>query len=1144
MPQDQSPWDDGAGFWRSGDGQRSDGRPSGSSNGDRGSRADRSSGSRAANNGRDEPRARHSPRAANGAGREGRGGRFSNTADDLRNRLGIRGSAAGRARPDADKRLPGEELWQDPAGRRRPAGSAAANGAGRRARAANGGQAGWDGGPTQAWQDPDAGRNGYRGTRRAGGRAAAGLGETGAGARNGRTAVRDRNAGPGELGWGGGEDQRGPASLRSRVSDLRGGRRGGGSGPGGPGGRDGGPGNYHGEPLSGGQRFKRWLLYGRWWRHWTWKKAVAVLGGGLAAFFLLGIIGVYILYRMTPIPDATTEVASWQSSNVYLVSGKLLGTFENSGQSRQLLTAAQIPAVMTEAMTAAEDRNFYTEGGISVSGLVRSAYDDLLGSGTLQGGSTITMQYAKNYYSGVNTGQNASTKIKEIFIAMKLAHEKSKPYIMTNYLNTVPFGPTEYGLGAAAEAYFNVDLTKPHAALTIGQAAMLASMPNAPGVFNPDPKAGADYLALVARWKYVLHNMLRDGNISQQQYNATVKAFPKLTPAANTNGWTGYKGYLMQMVEQEMEAPRSFGGYGLTDHQLHTGGYKITTTLSLAKVDALARSINAEKAAMDAQAAAGNGSRFPSYDRIGSVLENAKTGAIVAVYGGPGYGVKHCLRYSCQYNSAEAPEPVGSSFKPYVLSTAVNEYMSVFTSRLNGYSPIAIPVYPVTPTTEHMLSLLKPPPGASFGSIGFEYQDNRYFVFNEKSENMGPLAVNVAAARSSDAAFMDLAHRDGVDAIIQMAQQFGVGESPFNQNCPTGGTVQQMTACSDLTGKNELQQLFSTNTSICHAQTCGSPQITLGEGPLTAVEQATTFATLADDGVYHSPHVIAKVQQGTTVLPSDVITRIVLSPGAAADVDWALSFDNNYGLGTAQSNVPFRRGGVIGKTGTLGVDVNSSQAWFIGATPKQYALSVGLYTEEGNGTTQILNNLPYIGGTPGSQGGGWPATIWNNFMEAEFGTQSWVPVNQVFPTVNSYPFVPWIQVGAKKPASRMCKPGHHRNCTCPQGGQQCGNPNPNPNPGPTCGHGHGLQPCGNPSPTPTCGQFGQQPCFTPTPTPTPTPPVSPSPTCFPPGPCSTPSPGTIGAGEAASVRASPLTAAAAVVAAEDRAAVAGVPLLA
>ena len=121
---------------------------------------------------------------------------------------------------------------------------------------------------------------------------------------------------------------------------------------------------------------------------------------------------------------------------------------------------------MTQAMAAAEDRDFYTEGGISVPGLVRSAADDLFGSGNLQGGSTITMQYAKNYYNDVNTGRNLTTKMKEIFVAMKLGHQMSKPWVMTSYLNTVPFGPTTYGLGAAAENYFNVNLTKPGTTLT------------------------------------------------------------------------------------------------------------------------------------------------------------------------------------------------------------------------------------------------------------------------------------------------------------------------------------------------------------------------------------------------------------------------------------------------------------------------------------------------------------------------------------------------------------------------------------------------------------------------------------------------------------------------------------------------------
>ena len=103
-----------------------------------------------------------------------------------------------------------------------------------------------------------------------------------------------------------------------------------------------------------------------------------------------------------------------------------------------------------------------------------------------------------------------------------------------------------------------------------------------------------------------------------------------------------------------------------------------------------------------------------------------------------------------------------------------------------------------------------------------------------------------------------------------------------------------------------------------------------------------------------------------------------MSKAAAADVDWALSFDNNMAGGTAYGSVPFRRGDVIAKTGTLGSGANASEAWFIGATPEQYALSVALFTNDPG--IQNLDNLPTINGTPGSQGGGWPATIWNDYM--------------------------------------------------------------------------------------------------------------------------------------------------------------------
>src|SRR5260370_530718 len=100
-------------------------------------------------------------------------------------------------------------------------------------------------------------------------------------------------------------------------------------------------------------------------------------------------------------------------------------------QSRWLLRTARPPQVMTQAVVAAEARHFYTEGGISIPGIFRAAYQDLFGSGGLQGGSTITEQYAKNSYASIGTSQSITTKIKEIFVAIKLAHARSKSWIMT-----------------------------------------------------------------------------------------------------------------------------------------------------------------------------------------------------------------------------------------------------------------------------------------------------------------------------------------------------------------------------------------------------------------------------------------------------------------------------------------------------------------------------------------------------------------------------------------------------------------------------------------------------------------------------------------------------------------------------------------
>src|SRR6266568_2280524 len=781
-------------------------------------------------------------------------------------------------------------------------------------------------------------------SRDAAGQAAGGGTRSGAG--NGQHRGRgpaDRGmtngAGPGQAGpqWQVGQD---PEGRQGRASRRRGGGpnvsgeyagpgaanasagprgAGGGNGYAGPGG-PGGPGGDGGRP----PRAK-----GSWWRRWTWRKALAVLAAVCAVVMVMAVTVVAVAYSRTPLPTAASEAALQQSSVVYFSNGKnQVGTF-STGTNRQMLAPAQIPQVLKDAVIAAEDRHFYTEGGVSPTGIVRAAYQDLTG-GQFQGGSTITQQFARNYYSTIGTSQTLSRKLKEIFVAIKLAHSVSKESILTQYLNTIYLGDNAYGVGAAAQTYFG----KPASKLNIAQSAMLAAMINEPGFFDPTPHTPG-YAPLVARWKYVLTNMVRDGAITQQQLVKAGAKFPKIVKGPRNNGWTGYRGYIMQAVETELETR-----YHYTSRQIFTGGLKIVTTFSQPLMRALYQTVEQKKREM-----AAGGRALPRYAHIGAVLQQPRTGAILAMYGGPNYGLtgRRCRRIECQYNMAlQSRNQVGSSFKPYVLATAVSQGMNVKTSVLNGFAPIWIP--PDSTLADRMTLSSQSKPADPVG----------WYNLPDPAENYGPITTAKAAAVSSNTAFADLAHRVGTRNVVKMAKRFGVNAKLSGLNNEVGGVG-----------------------------------MALGQASLTVAEQANTFSTFAAGGVDTTQHVISKITSPNGPVPVKVVKNSVLPEGQAADIDYALSFDTKPG-GTGYPNATMSDGRpIIGKTGTT----NTAQsAFFIGAIP-QYTLAVGIFTQnQSDHTTQTLNLLGGL--SQGGFGGTWAAMIWHAFAMKEFAQ---LPIRQ-FPT--------------------------------------------------------------------------------------------------------------------------------------------------
>ena len=745
----------------------------------------------------------------------------------------------------------------------------------------------------------------------------------------------------------------------------------------------------------------RLKVKGSWWRHWTLRKALGVLLGALGSLVVLGAVVVVVAYEKTPVPTAAMAATGYSQSVVYSADGTLIGRFGTT--NRQMLTYGQIQQSkwLVDAVLAAEDRNFFTEGGISPTGIIRAAYEDVKGNdGSLQGGSTITQEFVRQYYAGIGTQQTLSRKIKETFVAMKVAKEKSKPWILTNYLNTIYLGDGAYGIGAAAETYYN----EPVAKLTVAQAAVLAAIIQQPSTY-PLPQYRAQ---LEARWHYVLNGMVQMGSLSAPQ--AAALKFPApgdfIPQSVGSQVWDPY---VLNTVYNEL-----IDVYHFSQSQIYHGGYVIRTSVDDTKMAALYQAVSSNEALMDE----GSVPFDPAYMHAGAVLEDPATGAIEAMYPGPGYPgsryngtgkvitKSYCRVIACEVNMAVYNrEQVGSSFKPYILATAVKLGMNVQTSTLNGDNNLYIPP-DAEPTTYSATA-----PGAG----------NWYLVHNDNTGENGPYTPQMAMAASINTAYADLWHRvagpHGAN-VVSMAQAFGVN-----------------TAAAGITAGPVMEDQAG---------------IALGQASLTVGEQATMLATIDDGGVYHNAHVITSISQDNgPPTPVKITSYQVLSTNPtlnaeeATQVQYAMSEDTAP-YGTAPTAGLSNGAEIIAKTGTT----NTAQsAFFIGAIPSQ-SLAVALFTNQQGRGTESLNGLG--GNSQGGFGGTWPAAIWHTYGENMF-----VPLGVEQFTAPTFTGTAWNQVppGLRQVPEQHTKPRYGN-----QHGNQHGN---NPFPLPTTPGGE------NPNPFPT-----------------------------------------------------------------------------
>lgn len=273
---------------------------------------------------------------------------------------------------------------------------------------------------------------------------------------------------------------------------------------------------------------------------------------------ITALSGTY-LYLNPSLPDVETlkKIELQIPLRIFSADNKLIGEFGE--KRRDPITFEETPKMLIDAILSAEDDGFYSHQGVDIKGLLR-AVSQLALSGSIQsGGSTITMQVARNFFLSRN--QTFSRKFNEILLAIKIEQELSKEDILTLYLNKIYLGNRAYGVKAAAQVYYG----KPVEELSLAQLAMIAGLPKAPSTFNPIINPSR---ALIRR-DWILGRMLSLGKITQETYEAAISE-----PVSAT-----YHGQRLDLHAPYVAEMAREQAIRLLGEKAYTGGYNLFTTV-------------------------------------------------------------------------------------------------------------------------------------------------------------------------------------------------------------------------------------------------------------------------------------------------------------------------------------------------------------------------------------------------------------------------------------------------------------------------------------------------------------------------------------------------------------------------------------
>jgi len=404
-------------------------------------------------------------------------------------------------------------------------------------------------------------------------------------------------------------------------------------------------------------------------------------------------------------------------------------------ERRELTSLNGVPEFLKQGFICIEDKAFYKHWGVNIMSLLRSVIENLIHFRVVRGGSTITMQLARNMF--LTQEKTILRKLKEIALAVRIERAYTKDEILEKYLNQINFGQGRYGVATAARYYFNKDVSQ----LTLSESALLVAIPKQPETFSPyrDPERAK------ARRNLVLKEMFNDHLITEAEYNTAINEPLGVVPRKPEKVLGEY---FIEEIRRYLELK-----YGA--EFLYRSGASIYTTMNrdiqrtaeevlekhLSQIEKDYKFKN-PKSKIDSTGISDTLKATPYLQGALVVIEQ-KTGELKALIGGRDFS-------QSKFNRAtQARRQTGSSFKVFVFTAAID----------NGFTPADIVLD---------LPIVLEIPG----------QDSIYRPANYDHRFMGPITLKKALALSRNLVAVRLIRTIGPDLVVKYAHALGV-QSPL-----------------------------------------------------------------------------------------------------------------------------------------------------------------------------------------------------------------------------------------------------------------------------------------------------------------------------------------------------------------------------